>query len=102
MKFKEYFRENLMTVYRGTTAYSGGGHYWSTDREWARQFTQSGRDDEIKSKVIDMRTILVLSPLPSANDEGDIDNALKKAGESGYKGIMVSEGRGQPNSIYLL
>lgn len=104
MKFKEFFEgSQFMKLYRGQNAYQqGGGHYWSTDREWARQFTQSGLDSEIKEKVVLERDIMVLNPLPHATDEAQISNAAKMAMNAGYKGFKVDEGKGQPNSVFML
>jgi hypothetical protein len=91
-----------MRVYRGRSVGNVGGHYWSLDKEFARQFTQSGLDREIESRIIDGDEILVLDPLPSANSEAEISLAIEKARAGGFMGFMVSEGRNQPNSIFLL
>jgi hypothetical protein len=101
MRFKDYFKESAMRLYRGKSVYNKNGHYWSIDREWARQFTQSGLDSEIEARVVDGKTLLRLNPLPQATDEGSMDNAIKKGMMGGYKGIIVDEGMGQPNSVYL-
>jgi hypothetical protein len=102
MRFKEYFKESKEVVYRGISNGNANGHYWSTDKEFARQFTQSGLDKEIITKLVDTNTILVLTPLPRATDEAEVDNALKIAISKGYKGFRVDEGKGQPNSIFMI
>jgi hypothetical protein len=103
MKFKDFFEGNdYMKIYRGRNAYQqGDGHYWSTDKEWARQFTQSGLDREISEKLIKTQDILKLNPLPKATHESEIDNAIKIGMQGGFKGIFVDEGLNQPNSVYL-
>lgn len=103
MKFKEFLEgHNYMKIYRGRNAYQqGDGHYWSTDKEWARQFTQSGLDREISEKVINADKLLKLNPLPKATHESEIDNAIKIGMQNGFIGMLVDEGFNQPNSVYL-
>ena len=102
----KYLQESLskvgvMKLYRGMNG-GGMGHYWSLDREWARQFTFSGLDSEIREIMVDSDMILIMKPLPSANSEDEITMGIEKATRGGYEGFMVSEGMGQPNSIFLL
>lgn len=106
MNWLKKFQESLNKVetiklYRGESIGSQG-HYWSTDREWARQFTQSGLDSEIREIEISKDRILVLNPLPSANSESDINTGIEKAKAGGFAGFLVSEGKDQPNSVFLL
>jgi len=91
-----------LTIYRGLSAYNKNGHYWTPDREWARQFTQSGRDSEIKTSTIDTSVILRMDPLPRAYNEGDFDKALAEARAQGFKAVWFNEGSGEPESIYVL
>jgi hypothetical protein len=102
-KLEEAYRiMESMRIYRGINVGNRNGHYWSLDREYARQFTQSGLDKEIMSKEIGESSILVMNPLPSANSEEEMSMGIQKAIEGGYKGVMASEGKGQPNSIYII
>lgn len=91
-----------ITIYRGESVYNRGGRYWTIDREWARQFTQSGRDSEIKSAKIDSSRIYREDPLPSATDESAMENAIKVAREQGFAAIWADEGVNEPNSVYVL
>lgn len=45
-------------IYRGESVHNKaggplGGKFFSTDREWARQFTQTGRDSEVITRRIE-------------------------------------------------
>jgi hypothetical protein len=107
MKFKQFYKENVMTkpnrvtLYRGKNNYNQQGHYWSVDKEFARNFTQSGLDKEIESIQVDNSTLLKLNPLPKATDDGGMDNAIHIGLNNGYKGIWVDEGNNQPNSVFI-
>jgi hypothetical protein len=92
----------MVTVYRGESAYNKNGHYWSMDREFARNFTHSGLDREIRERVIDWNRIMSTSPIPFAGDEDAIANRIHQCMNSGYIGFLVDEGYGQPRSVYLL
>lgn len=94
-------RVGIIRLYRGVSI-GGNGHYWSTDREWSRQFTQSGLDSEIREIGIDSDKILRMKPLPSANSEDEITMGIQRASDGGYVGFFVSEGMGQPESVFLL
>ena len=106
MSWLSKFQESLNKVetiklFRGESMGSLG-HYWSLDREWARQFTQSGLDSEIKELEVTKDKILILNPLPSANSESDINSGIEKAKSGGFIGFLVSEGKDQPNSVFML
>jgi hypothetical protein len=94
--------EGNITIYRGMSAYNKNGNYFTTDREWARQFTQSGKDSEIITASIPKDKILRLDPLPQATNEEDFDKALKMANERGYSAVYFDEGINEPNSIYVI
>lgn len=96
------FTASQILLYRGEYSGNTGGHYWTTDREWARQFTQSGLDSEIRTFSLDSKVIYRATPLPRATSEVDIDSALGAAISLGYKALWVSEGLNQPNSIYII
>jgi len=91
-----------ITVYRGEGSYNKGGNYFTTDREWARQFTQSGRDFEIQSFLIPSEAIYTAFELPKAYDEASFDKGIFEAQENGFSSFWVDEGSGQPNSIYVI
>jgi len=104
---KKWYRAatKQIQVYRGIYTGNENGHYYSTDKEFARQFTQSGQDKEIITRRIDLSTIYDARKegklLPEATNENDFDNGMMRAKELGLKGFRLSEGINQPDSIYI-
>jgi hypothetical protein len=90
------------TIFRGENSGNKGGSYYSTDRDWARQFTQSGLDKEVKARKISKADIYEAPELPRAVDELAMDRAMAEAKERGFKAIRVDEGRGEPPSVFIL
>jgi hypothetical protein len=92
-------------IYRGIYTGNKNGHYYSTNKEFARQFTQSGQDKEIITRRIDLNIIYDArnegKPLPEATNENDFDNGMARAKELGLKGFRLTEGLNQPDSIYI-
>jgi len=93
---------DLIQLYRGTSSYNKGGRYYSTDREWSRQFTQSGRESEIVSIKISAKDIYVKEPLPLAVDEDSFDEGMKEAIDGGFRAFLLDEGVGEPRSVYVI
>jgi len=95
-----------ITLYRGEHSTNKNGHYYSLDKEFARQFTQSGQDKEIITRKINPSLIYDArnegKPLPDANNEQDFTSALIKAKELGFQGFRLTEGMNQPDSVYIL
>ena len=60
---------SALTLYRGELASGQQGNYFTPDREWARQFTQSGRDHEIRRIRIDDTLIYRAPQLPEASGQ---------------------------------
>lgn len=94
--------ESRIPVYRGKSVYNRGGKYWTTDKEWALQFTQSGRPSEVESRWIDPQVILKLDPLPRATSEKEFDQAIEAARAGGYAAVWFDEGPGEPDSVYVI
>lgn len=90
-----------MKVYRGEFSGNKDGKYWSTDKEWAAQFTQTGRIEEVKTRRIKESDIFSIDPLPYAGDPDAIDEVVNQAKENGFKAIRLNEGTNEPNSIYV-
>lgn len=88
-------------VYRGVGGDTGGGNYYTPDREFARNFTRSGRDSEIKEAFVSTADIYTPPKLPLATREAEIDAAISEARAAGKKAIRVDEGAGEPNSIFV-
>lgn len=92
---------NYLTIYRGEYAGNRGGFFWTQDRDFARQFTQSGQDRDILVRYIFPGDIYKQSANVYAGDEAGVDAALEAAKADGYKAIMLSEGPGEPPSLYV-
>ena len=92
---------SMMEVYRGEFSGNKGGKYWSTNKEWAAQFTQTGRIEEVKSRKIREQDVFSSDTLPYAGDPKAIEEAVKKAKEKGFKYVRLDEGQNEPDSIYI-
>jgi len=85
-------------LYRGQVQ-GGQGRYYSTDKDFARAFTQSGRESEISEIVVPASRVYRGKELPFAKDVDAIDKTLIDARAKGYDAIWVDEGLGQPPSV---
>lgn len=98
--------KNEIPIYRGEYAGNKGGNYFSTSKEFARQFTQKGLESEVIQKRIDLSLIYDArtegKPLPDANNEKEFDDAMARTKELHLYGFRLSEGTNEPNSIYML
>jgi len=102
-QIKSSISEELIRLYRGVNSGQEGNSYYTPDKDWARQFTQSGRDEEIKSVRYSTNRIFRNDPLPKAYGLDDSDlGIMDKAWDAGYKGIWMDEGNGQPDSVYFM
>jgi hypothetical protein len=82
-----------ITLYRGTSRVSGKeGNYYSPDKEFARSFTEAGRDSEIMKTVVKNSDIYKPSAIPKATDANAVDSAIKEATSKGYKYVWMDEG----------
>lgn len=95
--FEEFVEWN--TYYRWETWW--GWNYYSTDFDFARDFTPSGLDNEVMKKVLMPSDIFKSKELPFAWNVKDIDNAVAQAKKQWKKAILVSEWNWQPNSIFV-
>ena len=92
----------LLTVYQGRNVYNKTSQFFTTDKEWARNFTQSGQDSEIRIGKIDPKVIYQKEPMPEATDDKQIDAALEEAKAGGYSAIWINEGRNEPPAILVI
>lgn len=93
----------LLTVYQGRNVYNKTSQFFTTDKEWARQFTQSGQDSEIRIGKIDPAVIYQKDPLPEATNEKQMEDALlKEAKAAGYLAIWINEGKNEPPGILVI
>jgi len=91
-----------LAIFRGEGGSSRrGGHYWSPDREWAAQFTQSGRAEELLQAEIMAKDIYEPSPLPYAGDPEEVRAAVRQARKAGFRAVWLDEGAREPRSVYV-
>jgi hypothetical protein len=93
--------QHMLTVYRGVYHGNKGGVFWTEDREFARQFTQSGRDHEILVRYMRASDVYTRSSSVYAGDDAGVDAAIAAARAAGCKAVMLSEGPGQPYSFLV-
>jgi hypothetical protein len=93
--------QQMLTVYRGEYHGNKSGFFWTEDREFARQFTQSGRDHEILVRYLRANEVYTRASDVYAGDEAGVDAAIATAKAEGYKAVMLSEGPGQPHSYFV-
>lgn len=91
----------MLTVYRGESVHNRGGNFYSPDAEWARQFTQSGRQEEVLKRQIPANAVYdPPKPVYAGNPEA-VDVAIAEARAAGKHAVRLSEGDGEPQSIYV-
>jgi hypothetical protein len=93
--------EKIIPIFRGESVHNKGGNFWTTDKNFAREFTQSGLDREILKREIDTDQIYKANPLPQATSENEQDTAEAYAKANGYKAYWMDEGPYAP-SIYVI
>lgn len=95
-------RGKFENIYRGEGGTSRkGGSYWSPSAEWAKQFTQTGRIEEVKKAFIKSDDIYTAKELPYAGNPDAIDKAVTHAKNKGFKAVRLSEGTNEPQSVYI-
>jgi hypothetical protein len=104
--FKQFFYEetnNLITIHRGESVHNRkggpmGGKFYSLDKEFAKQFTQSGRDEEVISKQIPSHLVKDMSHIYAGDD---IEPHIEQAKKEGFAAVRFNEGGKEPHSIYV-
>ena len=93
----------IITVYRGI-GYNQGNNYYSPSKEFAMEFTRSGRESELRSFKVNTDRIYKHNPLPKGYgiEDPNFDLAIKIAQKQGYNAMWVDEGHGQPNSVFII
>jgi len=93
-----------LTIYQGRNVYNRGSKYFTVEKAWAQQFTQSGQEKEITVAKIDPKVIYEEKPLPQATNEFMVEKTVEvaKAKNLGYKAIWVDEGIREPRSIFVM
>lgn len=92
----------LITIFQGRNIHNKGSKYFTTNKEWAQNFTQSGRENEIIVAKIDPKVIYTDTPLPEATNEKMLEKTIEVAKNQGYKAIWVDEGIREPHSVFIL
>ncbi|CAB4139281.1 hypothetical protein UFOVP345_33 [uncultured Caudovirales phage] len=92
-----------IVLYRGENSGNRGGSFWSTDQEFARNFTQSGRDSEISTRSISGSEIYRPPSPVYAGDVEAVDRAIEAAKKADKKAVYLQEGRGggEPESVFV-
>ena len=100
-KDKSY--KGIITLYRGH-GYNEGNNFYSPSKEFALEFTRTGRESELTKIKVDSKRIYRNDPLPRGYGIEDInfDNTIKKASKLGFNAIWVDEGADQPNSVFVI
>ena len=92
---------NTETIYRGESTVSEvDGPFYTGSREFARQFTQTGRDEEVIEKTI-RKDAIYESTDTYAGDPEAVDAAIERAKAQGKKAVRLSEGANQPPSLFV-
>ena len=93
---------DVETLYRGVGGTRQGRNFYSVNRDFAREFTKSGKDSEILTRYISKSDVYQPAELPFAGDVPAVDAAIAAARKAGKKAIRVSEGVDQPSSIFVV
>ncbi len=93
--------KGYLPIFRGESSYNRGGNFYTPDREWARQFTQSGQDSEVLRHAIRARDVFDPPSEVYAGDPDAVDAAIASARKGGFKAVRLSEGAGQPPSVFV-
>ena len=93
-----------MFLYRGVAQHqeSMNGWFYSPSIEFARQFTQSGRYEEIVKLEIDPAKIYRPDPLPYGGDPEETERARQEAAQKGFSAFYVDEGPREPESVLVM
>jgi hypothetical protein len=100
---KKEDHKNIITLYRGH-GYNEGNNFYSPSKEFALEFTRSGRESELTKVKVNKNRIYKHEPLPKGYGEEDpnFDIAINIAKNKGLNAIWVDEGFEQPNSVFKI
>lgn len=91
-----------LRLYRGVSTVSRqGGRYFSPEKDFAMQFTQSAQADELLIVDVSAADIYRPSEPVYAGDPDAIDAVVAVAREHGYKAVWLDEGGNEPDSVYM-
>ena len=99
---KEKVYKGIIKLYRGV-GHNEGNNFYSPDKNFALQFTHSGRESELITRTINASKIYKHNPLPRGYGEDfNFDKAIKIALSKGLNAIWVDEGINEPNSVFII
>ena len=97
-----------MPIYRGQMrGMEPSGNFFSEDREFAKQFTRRGLDEEVITRHISPDAIYHPPEPVYAGDEAAVDAAIAEARRQGKSAVRLSEakgrepGEGEPASLFV-
>ena len=92
-----------LTLFRGV-GYNEGGNFYSPSKEFAMEFTRTGRESELLKMVVDKNRIYKHDPLPRGygREDENFDIAIEQAKSLGLNAIWVDEGQNQPDSVFVI
>jgi len=96
-------KTGIETIYRGElTAQKKGGKFYSPDKSFAKEFTQSGQEAELIERKINRSNILYPETPVFAGNAIAVDAIIKEAKEKGFGAVQLNEGKNQPPSIFII
>lgn len=93
----------MITLYRGV-GYNEGNNFYSPSKEFALEFTRTGRESELLKMKVNSNRIYRHNPLPRGYGLEDInfDLAIAEAKRLNLNAIWVDEGVNQPESVFVI
>jgi len=100
---KNKIYSGIITLYRGH-GYNEGNNYYSPSKEFALEFTRTGRESELTKVKVNSNKIYKHNPLPRGYgvEDENFDIAIEIAKEKGLNAIWIDEGFEQPNSVFKI
>lgn len=93
----------MITLYRGV-GHNEGNNFYSPSKEFALEFTRTGRESELLKMKVNSNRIYRHNPLPRGYGREDInfDIAIAEAQRLNLNAIWVDEGANQPESVFVI
>jgi len=101
-KSKKVYK-GIIKLYRGI-GHNTGNNFYSPDKNFALQFTRTGKESELIHKTIDSSLIYKHTPLPKGygTEDPNFDKAIEIALSKGLNAIWVDEGIDEPDSVFII
>lgn len=92
-----------ITLYRGIGGNSKlEGNYFTGDKNYANEFTQSGLPEQLKQVKVNIGDIYRPKVLPEAVNSKEMEITIKEAKQKGYKAILVDENGADTPSVFFI